>query len=173
MKSFEFARLCRFFSLLLCCCFVLISCAAGGEKSAEDAVASLLALCEEVPDGILYHSDAERGDVGYLSGEAFDLLYGEGAAEHELSLVEDYALYLSSFATPFEVAVFRCYERSDADRLGAILLNRSDFLKVCLRECGLYEAYGESIHVTVTGRYALLILSPESFSDAELSGAVR
>ncbi|MBQ8344666.1 MAG: hypothetical protein IJY42_00165, partial [Clostridia bacterium] len=69
------------------------------------------------------------------------------------------AVYLSSFATPFEVAVFWCYSRTDARRIGQMLLRRADTLKVNLKLCGLYETYGERICVTVKGRCAVLVLS--------------
>ena len=161
---------------LLCLCLLLtcsVTSCAGSERSAEDSVRSVLALWEEVPDGVLYRAGAERGDVGYLSEADFDLLYGAGAAAYELPLVRDYAIYLSSFALPFEVAVFRCYERSDADRLGALLLTRADALKVSLKQCGLYGRYGERICVAVSGEYAVLVMAESVPDTAKITRAIR
>lgn len=130
-------------------------------------------LCGETPAGALYRSGAERGQEDYLSASDFDLLYGEGSAEEYGPLVREYSLYLSSFAEPFEVAVFRCYEKSDADRVGGMLLRRSDRLKVFLREIGRYETEGECICVTVVEEYAILVMCRHVPDKGKISRAVK
>ena len=154
-KRFRLA--CLFLSILCLIC----GCGREASREAAETVEAILTLCGDYPAGTLYQRSAEEGEVGYLSDSDFDLLYGENSAAYYLPLVEDYALYASSFATPFEVAVFRCYSSSDATRLGELLLQRADTLSVLLRELGLYEVYGNGILVTVVRRSAALVMAKE------------
>ena len=165
----------RMRSLCLCIAllFLLGGCGKKSEKTAEEVLESVLALCEDAPTGVLYRSGSERGNEDYLSKADFDLLYGEGCADVYLPLTRDYALYLSSFATPFEVAVFRCYGQTDAERLGALLLSRSDALKVFLRELGADGQDGETVYVTVVREYAVLVMSDRMPTKGALSRAIK
>ena len=162
----------RLGSLFLSALLLLWGCGMREDKGAAATVSELLTLCGEYPAGVLYQKGAEEGEESYLSSERFDLLFGEGSAEVYLPLVEDYALYLSSFATPFEVAFFRCYTRSDATRLGTMLLARSDALKLLLREVGAYEAYGE-IYVAVVQSTAALVMSKDLPAKGKAEAVLR
>lgn len=161
----------------LCVCLALMcllgGCGRKGEKTAAEVVAAILPLCGETPTGVWYRSGAERGQEDYISATDFDLLYGEGSAEEYGPFVREYSIYLSSFAEPFEVAVFRCYEKSDADRVGGMLLRRSDRLKVFLREIGRYETDRECICVTVVEEYAILVMCHHVPDKGKISRAVK
>jgi len=86
-----------------------------------------------LPDGVCYRSDAAEGESTYASPALLASLYGTDAAKRITEFTESYAIYLSSFALPCEMAVFRAYSRSDTHVLMAVCLERLDQLRVLLR----------------------------------------
>ena len=116
-----------------------------------------MAVGGELPDGVLYDSAAEEGSDGYCSVSLRQSLYGE-AAEETFALVEEYAVYVSSFILPIEMAVFRCYSATDAHRVEAMCLNRGETLRIALRGTEL-EALSDSVRILCRGRYVVMILA--------------
>lgn len=145
--------------LLLCAvCTFGISC--GRERmSAEEILWELNGLCEEAPAGAHYLSGTEEGDEAYLSPTVRDALYGE-ESEEIFQRVEEYAVYLSSFAAPYEIAVFRCYSATDANRVAAMCLERADQLRVALHGTG-WEALADTIQVACQGRYVVMSMTDQ------------
>ena len=141
----------------LCLGMVLCICLTACGKqpvSAETLLLELMAEYESLPDGVIYRSGAEEGEAGYPSPELMESLYGANAAE-VLELVEDYAIYLSSFAMPIELAVFRCYSATDAHQVEAMCLNRREALRVALRGTEL-EELSDSLQVQCKGRLIVM-----------------
>ena len=154
--------------MLCVVCFYCLSSCSASERSAEEI---LFALCDEagtLPAGEIYRMGAEEGSEGYLPPSLRDVLYGEEAAEL-FCLMEDYALYLSSFAAPREIAVFRLRSASDAERVAAMCLRRADTLQVLLHSTAFWELT-DSVRVICKGKTVIMGLTdqPDEWERAAL-----
>ena len=136
-----------------------MSSCAGDVKSAEDLLSDLTEDITELPDGNVYKKSAEGGDKSFLSPALCEALYGSSAQSDKLPLTEDFAIYLSSFAIPCEIAVFKCYSASDTDVIAGMLLSRISELKVLLAESEfLYLA--ESATLDIDGKFVIMKMIP-------------
>lgn len=153
-------------AVLLCLC--LIACE-GQEAGVAEVLAELTEVCETLPDGEIYRSGAEEGSEGYLSPYLAESLYGENVGAL-FDTVEEYAIYLSSFVVPIEIAVFRCYSATDAHQIEAMCLNRGEALRVALRGTE-FEALSDSLRVLCRGRYVVMLLGedPEKMEEKALA----
>ena len=141
-------------SVILCVC--LSACERQNADTAE-LLAELIEVSGELPDGEIYRSDAEEGSEGYLSPYLRESLYGENA-EELFETVEEYAIYLSSFVVPIEIAIFRCYSATDAHQIEAMCLNRAESLRIALRGTE-FEELTDSVRVLCRGRYVVMLLT--------------
>ena len=116
-----------------------------------------------LPTGQLYLSRAEAHEATYLSDGMISTLYGNGELPWQLSLVEDYGIFLSSAQHPCEFAAFLCYSRSDTDLVATMCHARLDALRAHYKGTDYDASYTQNARVAVIGRYVLLIVS----SDAE------
>ena len=137
--------------LSLAILFGALSC-----RQSERAEDMLYRICTELelPSGETYLKSAEEGSTGYLDQSMINTLYGKEGASVFL-LIEDYAIYLSSFAVPYEVAVFKCYSRSDSDSVAELCLERIETLKVILRDSEHFELV-QRARVEIKGRYVVM-----------------
>ena len=159
----------RLLALVLSIGLLVSSC---GRREAT-AWEILLSLCEtagELPTGEIYHAAAEEGARGYLSPEMIESLYGEEGKEVFGELLLDYAIYLSSFAAPYEIAVLRAHSTTDAHRVAELCLSRADELQVALHRTE-WETLGSSIEVVVRGRWVVMLVTDSNESLKE--SAVR
>ena len=76
-------------------------------------------------------------------------MYGEDSKERYFSKIEDFAIFTSA-RTAGELAVFKCYSRSDTDCVLEMCLRRADEIKVALRGSE-YEEKSRTIKVGVYG----------------------
>ena len=67
-----------------------------------------------------------------------------------------YAIYLSGFAEPYEIAVFHCRAESDTDKLYAICSERIDQLKVLLLQTS-YAGFADTAQICIHGKYVIMI----------------
>lgn len=144
----------RFAAALVVLC-LLLSCGCSRETpDAYSLLCDLLLRSGEDTDGsgYIYSKTAEEGSEGYLTDGRLVLLYGE-KYEKLAPLVEDCALYISARGVG-ELALFKCYSRSEVDALLPLLLGRADLLKVGLRGTP-FEEKSLRISVEVRGRYLL------------------
>ena len=139
------------FALLLVLAFgiVLVSLACGQKRSAYDILMGALEKEKQRPTGEIYRSGADFGEAGYLSSDMISLLYGHNAEKFDFLLIEEYAIYICSFAEPFEAAVFRCYSESDTDSVAKMCFYRVDTVSSLVSLLG-YE--GIETRVMTDGR---------------------
>ena len=149
----------RFFALVGCLLLAFCVAACGCDESAEDI---LYRTCStlELPSGTTYLSGAPEGSSSYFSTDTIVAMYGEAAPIEVFPLVEEYAIYLSQFAEPYEVAVFKCYSRSDADTVAKMCLERTEMLKVSLRDT-TYSELAESAKVEIDGKLVIMVVAGE------------
>ena len=124
----------------------------------------LLALTEAeigLPAGQIYLASAGKEEASYLSPDLISALYGKGELPWQLSLIEDYGIFLSITQHPCEFAVFRCYSRSDTDLVAAMCHERLDALCAHYGETE-YERYTEQAAVAVIGKHVLLLVSADA-----------
>ena len=147
----------RVFILLMC---VFLAFSVSGCGKTEDARDILYRICadSELPSGVTYLSGAPEGSSSYLSHDTAEVMYGESAVDEVFPLVKDYAIYLSSFAEPYEVAVFECYSRSDTDEVARMCLERAEVLKVALRGTQ-YSSIAETAKVEIKGKLVMMVVA--------------
>ena len=122
-----------------------------------------MAKIDGLPSGQIYRSDACEGETAYFSAQMMRTMYGEMAEERYFSLLEEYAIYLSSRESPYEIAVLRCYARSDTDRIAEMCLARIEQLRVHLSHTP-FRAAVDAATVRVEGKCVILSLVPLSAS---------
>ncbi|MBO5415262.1 MAG: DUF4358 domain-containing protein [Clostridia bacterium] len=155
---------CIFCLVLLLPLCLLPSCSAS-DKRAEDI---LYRICESLslPAGQTYLSEAEEGSDSYLSENTAQSLYGESHTKRTFPLIEDYAIYISSFAEPCEVAVIKCYSRSDTDAVAEMCLERADEISVILKNTD-YAA--RRAKILTRGNYVVMLLCEDSDKAADIA----
>ena len=140
--------------LLLCSC-------AKEHANAAQVLSALIDAEIGLPAGQIYLSAASEDDASYLSPDLMAALYGEGELPWQLSLLEDYGLFLSTAQHPCEFAVFRVRARSDTDDVAAMCLTRLDTLRIHYRDTQ-YASYTPNARVVVIGKYVLLLISSDT-----------
>lgn len=123
-----------------------------GDGSKEDALSGL-------PAGEVYVPGKAPGEEGYLSPFVLESLYG-AHAEEAFSQIEDYAVYLSSVAEPYEIAVFRCCTVSDADGVVELCRERWDLLQTLLRDTD-FRQMTDCIRIIRHGKYVVMTLTAD------------
>lgn len=150
-----------FFLFLIFCLFPLSACAK--DSPAPEQVLSALVEAEiGLPPGQIHLASAEAHEDAYLSDDMICDLYGNGELPWQLSLVQDYGIFLSSAQHPCEFAAFLCYSHSDTDRVATMCHARLDALRAHYTDTD-FASYTQNARVAVVGKYVLLIIS----SDAE------
>ena len=167
-------RIWRFLALGLAMALFLASCGRRGEKSAEEILREICEAAGELPEGAIYRLAAEEGEADYLSPQLVHSLYGEEGDEILASkILADAALYLSSFASPYEIAVFHTYSRSDADSVAAMCLSRADELQVA-RHRTEWESLVSSLRIVVRGRWVVVLVTDnQEEAEAEVLRLLR
>lgn len=152
----------RIFSLFLIFCLFSLSACSHHSPTPEQVLCALIEAEIGLPPGQIYLVSAEAHEDSYLSDDTISDLYGNGELPWQLSLVQDYGIFLSSAQHPCEFAVFLCYSRSDTDQVATMCHARLDTLRAHYKGTE-YESHTQNARVAVVGRYVLLIIS----SDAE------
>ena len=147
--------------VMLCCLMLSVGCAQQS-PAPEQVLTALIEAEIGLPPGNMYLSHAEAHEDSYLSDDMICDLYGNGELPWQLSLVQDYGIFLSSAQHPCEFAVFVCYSRSDTDQVATMCHARLDALRAHYKGTD-YASYTQNARVAVIGRYVLLLIS----SDAE------
>ena len=155
--------------LILCCLLLSVGCAPSS-PAPEQVLCALTDAEIGLPTGQLYLSRAEAHEATYLSDGMISTLYGNGELPWQLSLVEDYGIFLSSAQHPCEFAVFVCYSRSDTDQVATMCHARLDALRAHYTGTP-FASYTQNARVAVVGRYVLLIVSSDA--DHALNAARR
>ena len=146
---------------LLILSILLLLCACAKEQATAALVLDALVDAEiGLPAGQIYLSAASEDDASYLSPDLVAALYGEGEPPWQLSLLEDYGLFLSTAQHPCEFAVFRVRARSDTDDVAAMCLSRLDTLRMHYKDTA-YAAYLQNARVVVCGKYVLVLISSD------------
>ena len=149
----------RFVVLILTVCFIavfLLSCARE-QRSAEEVLSSLMADNQGLPAGEIYQKNAKEGENAYFSQSLCESMYGSRAAEL-LTVTEDFAIYMSSAAAPYEIAVFKCYSSTDAEKIAAVCMSRAEDLRVLLSKTEWRELC-DSAKIKVDGRIVVMTVT--------------
>lgn len=128
------------------------------EVGASERLRELMESAQTLPAGTVYHKNAEEGSEAYLSPSLVAAMYGEDANDTYFPLIADYAVYLSSFAEPYEIAVFCCYSATDAEEIAKMCLARLDILRVALANTA-YRELVSSAEVCIERRTVILYVA--------------
>ncbi len=145
----------KHFAIFLILSLLLSGCAKKAPPC-RDIFSELICVCGEEIDGRseIYYLSAAEGELGYISDEKLNLLYGTGAAERIRQSITEGALFFGT-RTPCELTLFACTSKSAARSVERYLRQRSDLLRVALRGSA-WQDKSESITLTVKGVYVLL-----------------
>ena len=140
---------------------LLISCAREYEaQSACEILFDVMKRTDGLPYGIIYRSDASEGEESYMSSSLLLTLYGEDASSL-VSRTDEFAVYLSSFEKPYEIAVFKCFSVSDAYEIAAMCLSRAERLRVLLHSTD-WRALADSARVEQSGRVVVMTVTGQT-----------
>ena len=148
-----------FIVTVLLLCALLGSCARA-QTPCCDILNGIMYSRDDLPEGKIYISGEEEASEHYLSPQLMRTMYGEDA-EELFGLLEEYAIYISSFASPCEIAIFKCYSSSDAHRIDTMCRSRIDDLRVALHATEFEELCNSAITETY-GRYVIMTISKDA-----------
>ena len=134
---------------------ILSSC--GYSKRSENILFDMTKNFPELPDGTVYLSSTEEHNQKSLIPDMINSLYHEGAAEYEFSLIEEYAVYISDFAKPCEIAVYKCFSRSDTNLIASMCLRRIEKLSVMLKGTAFSEIPLRA-EVDISGHFVIVTM---------------
>lgn len=148
--------------------FFSCSCARATEKSTLEILRELVSMGEYavLSEPLIYSSLADEGDAEYLSPEIKISMYGEKRVSECFDLIEDCAVCVCPGEIS-ELAVFKCYSKSDTDLVAAMCLERADSLSIALNSIDALNK-NQKAHIEIHGRYVLF-----SFADQSESLIVR
>jgi hypothetical protein len=149
-------RFILFIFAVLLLAVALLSCRAESQ-SAEELLSSLMADTQGLPAGNIYVKGAEEGESAYFSQSLCESMYGARAFEL-LTFTEDFAIYMASVAAPYEIAVFKCYSATDAEKLAAVCMSRAQDLRVILSKTEWRELC-DSAKIKVDGRIVVMTVT--------------
>ena len=144
-----------FIILLILILSIFTSCE--DKRTPEDILFNITKDISTLPEGKVYLGRAEEGSAAYLSPMMISALYGEGAVSYEFTFIEDFAVYISSFAKPCEVAVYKCYSASDTDLIASMCLSRIENLKTVLAGTSFSESILNA-SVEISGRFVIVTM---------------
>lgn len=104
--------------------------------------------------GHLYLSGSEEGSEHHMSPALFSVMFGRETPE----VVKEYALFVSSFNVPFEIAVFKCYSSSSCDEIEKLCLSRIDHLKRFYKNSE-YSYILDNAFVMCDGNFTIMAVS--------------
>ena len=143
----------------------LFSCSAvrADRASCREVVAAMVESEIGVPAGKYYSLSAPEGDGEYLSNSLLSALFGNGSLPTVTRDWLDCALFLSLKESPCEFAVILCSSRDAAEDTAALLHSRLAAIKVT-KALPEYSQMIENASVTITGNYAIFIISTDPVS---------
>jgi hypothetical protein len=107
-------------------------------------------------NGYIFLKNAEEGSTFFISQNTSATMYGEKFCD-VLSSTCDFAIYVSA-PIPYEVAVFECYSKNDADEILQMCYERADEIKVGLRYSE-WENASKFIETVILGRYVIFVFT--------------
>ena len=140
--------------------FIISGCSARKDMGCEDIMIRMLCYTNESSreNGKIFLLSAQEWENEYFSDENKAILYGDKAFEHSFEKIEDCAIFVCS-RYPEEIAIFKCYSRSDTKEITQMCMLRADSIKVALRGTEWSEK-AEMIKISVHKRFVIM-----SFTD--------
>lgn len=148
----------KFSSVIILCIFILTSCKYTNSMSASEVLEHTKKEFKNLPDGFTYLKSAEEGDDNFLPSSTISILYGSDSQNNEFTLIEDYAIYISSFAVPCEIAVFKCYSSSDTQIIASMCLERISSLSFLLQESD-FRMLVDNAKVEIYGKFVVMTMA--------------
>ena len=129
----------------------------------RDVVAAMTEAEIGLPAGRYYSTSECEGDDEYLSSSLIASLLGNGSLPTVTSDWLDCAFFLSLKESPCEFAVILCSSRDAAEDTAALFHSRLAAIRIT-KTAPEYSQMIENASVTVTGNYAILIISTDPSS---------
>lgn len=103
-------------------------------------------------NGYIFFKSAEKSSAFFMTEKTKNIMYGEKFC-YELNAVKDFAIYISA-SSPYEVAVFECYSKNDANEILRMCYERTDEIKIGLK-FSRWESQSKFIALQTHGRYVI------------------
>ena len=159
----------RIFCFLLALFCALLASCSKKDATVEAVLERIYDELSPVPAGELYLSTSAAGTRHFISPALFCSLYGDGKEVSCAGAIEEYALYLSSFSAPFEIAVFKCYSPSDTEKVERMCVLRLDALRRYFSTAE-HKKIIDSAVVIRDGRFVVMALGD---TEDDLLGTVK
>ena len=140
----------------------LFSCSTTGNMHTpcRDVVVAMTAVEIGLPTGRYYSITSSEGDKEYISHSLISSIFGNGTLPAVTADWLDCALFLSLKDSPCEFVVVLCTCRDAAEDTAALFHSRLDAIKIT-KTAPEYSQMIENASVTITGNYAILIISKD------------
>jgi hypothetical protein len=146
------ARIFIFITLLAL--FIFLSSCGKEKKTCEELLIAGLeyGISEYNNNGYIFLKNADEESTFYISPKDKVVMYGE-KFQDDLTSTYDFAIYTSA-TSPYEIAIFECLSRNDADEILRMCYERADEIKVALRFTE-WESRSSAIMVEVYKKYVI------------------
>ena len=139
------------FIILLAIIITFLSSCSQKDISVNDILSKMVACETNAPAGRVYFSSAKFGDEHFASESLLSALFGK-----EIEMAESFAFRISSFAMPYEYAIFKC-SSEDTNDIAKMCHRRIESVKrLALREG---EDTNISSRVYVSGGYVIMLIT--------------
>ena len=152
------------FPLAAVLAFLLCGCTSS--SSTEDILTAMCGSQIFLPAGQIYRMEALSNEGEYDDTELLAVMYGGGELPAEFAVINSFGIRLSSFAEPYEIAVFRCVSAHDAYDVAQMCLRRIERLRISCRETE-FASLADSARVSICGKYVLMALCDDPLSAIE------
>ena len=103
-------------------------------------------------NGYVFLKNVDESSAFFMTDKMKSVMYGD-KFRYELDATKDFAIYISA-SSPYEVAVFECYSKNDANEILRMCYERADEIKVGLR-FSKWESQSKAIEVQTYKRYVI------------------
>jgi hypothetical protein len=147
-----------FLSVLILLCSLSSCDEMRAPTSCREILSAVTAAEIGLPAGKYYSLNAPKGNAEYLSDSMIASIFGGGSYPEVAEDWVDVALFLSFGKSPCEFAVILCQNRDAAHDTAKLLCSRLSAINIA-KNAAEYETMIANAKVTVSGNYALLIIS--------------
>ncbi len=151
--------------IMLASLFCVAGCRRTSSMTVSDILSEIVSSYDIQPPGICYIADAPEGKSGYLDEKTKTELFGTTTddSRYNFNYLRDFALYIPSVQTAFEVDVFWVRNLEDISDIETMCNRRIDALRAAsLSFSEKDRTMLEHAETYTVGRYVFLLITPDN-----------
>ncbi len=153
-------------AVLMLVAMLLVSCSEKSLSEPTDILARIMELYPECGRGVVYFSEAEPYEKGWLDSDIACYMYTGKHGELELfDRIEKYAVRISSGIEVFEVHIFEMSSEDDVSDAEKVFRSRINMMQSSEMEIYDYDGYYNTIvsaQVYSKDRYVFLLITSDN-----------